>query len=292
LHDEVKAFISKRSSVQDNKHTGTSITGLEASPFLDDTVVDKGQAFEEIVNSMSGLLPLRILASTMPRALETVSFDEFDIPVSQMSNLNPIDKGDHAGLEMGEIKSEDPVFYSQLQSDPFHTRYVVLCARFRLADKLRMQSLTLTRRSTATHRFPGGESYCDLLRRLNSMVIDIEQQVVPVVVVSHVSTLQCLMAYFRNTNVKKCMLAKVPMHTVIKFEPARGGGWQESWHPLVSKENCPVQMTAATSSSEFSAISAEDTETAEAPIWWGESANTSPTVTPKSPCRKHVANSP
>jgi hypothetical protein len=120
-------------------------------------------------------------------------------------------------------------------------------------------------------------------------VIDIEQQVVPVVVVSHVSTLQCLMAYFRNTNVKKCMLTEVPMHTVIKFEPARGGGWQESWHPLSSKENSPEQMTAVTSESEFSAMSAE--ETAE-PIWWGESAKMSPTVPPKSPRRKQVFNSP
>lgn len=128
LHDEVKAFISKRRSVQDNKHTGTSMSGLEASPFLDDAV-DKGKAFEEIVNSMSGLLPLRILASTMPRALETVSFEEFDIPVSQMSNLNPIDKGDFAGLEMDGVKNEDPSLYSQLQSDPFHTRYVFCVLR-------------------------------------------------------------------------------------------------------------------------------------------------------------------
>jgi hypothetical protein len=80
--------------------------------------------------------------------------------------------------------------------------------------------------------FPGGESYRDLVQRLNSVVIDVEQQVVPTLVVSHVSILQCLMAYFRNTRVEKCMEIEVPLHTVIKYTPVRGGGWSESQHPL------------------------------------------------------------
>jgi len=70
------------------------------------------------------------------------------------------------------------------------------------------------------------------MSRLISVVIDIEQQVIPTLVVSHVSILQCLMAYFRNTRVEKCMSIEVPLHTVIKFTPVRGGGWSESHHPM------------------------------------------------------------
>jgi len=70
------------------------------------------------------------------------------------------------------------------------------------------------------------------MHRLTSVVIDIEQQVVPTLLVSHVSILQCLMAYFRNTRVEKCMEIEVPLHTVIKFTPVRGGGWSESHHPF------------------------------------------------------------
>ena len=72
------------------------------------------------------------------------------------------------------------------------------------------------------HRFPGGESYRDLMSRLTSVVIDVEQEVVPTLVVSHVSILQCLMAYFRNSRVEQCMSIEVPLHTVIKFTPVRG----------------------------------------------------------------------
>ena len=88
------------------------------------------------------------------------------------------------------------------------------------------------------NRFPGGESYRDLMSRLTSAVIDVEQEVVPTLIVSHVSILQCLMAYFRNTRVEQCMSIEVPLHTVIKFTPVRGGGWSESHHPFYDVPHC------------------------------------------------------
>jgi broad specificity phosphatase PhoE len=74
------------------------------------------------------------------------------------------------------------------------------------------------------------------MHRVSSILIDVEQEVVPTLVVSHVSILQCLMAYFRNTRVEKCMSIEVPLHTVIKFTPVRGGGWSESHHPFYGVE--------------------------------------------------------
>jgi hypothetical protein len=81
-------------------------------------------------------------------------------------------------------------------------------------------------------RFPGGESYKDLIRRLESVVVDLEQQVIPTLIVSHVSTLQMLIAYFRKSPVREAMTIEVPLHTVLKFTPVRGGGWTESQHEL------------------------------------------------------------
>ena len=64
------------------------------------------------------------------------------------------------------------------------------------------------------------------------LTIDLEQQVIPTLVVSHVSVLQMLIAYFRKSPVEEAMQIEVPMHTVLKFTPARGGGWNESHHEL------------------------------------------------------------
>jgi hypothetical protein len=88
---------------------------------------------------------------------------------------------------------------------------------------------------------------------LESIIIDIEQQVIPVLVVSHVSILQTLMAYFRNTPVEKCTSIEVPLHTVIKYTPVRGGGWIESQHPLSPITN--VMVPTVTSESDMSALS-------------------------------------
>jgi hypothetical protein len=71
-----------------------------------------------------------------------------------------------------------------------------------------------------------------LIGRLESVVVDLEQQVIPTLIVSHVSVLQLLIAYFRKTSVKDCMHIEVPLHTVLKFTPARGGGWSETQVPL------------------------------------------------------------
>lgn len=62
--------------------------------------------------------------------------------------------------------------------------------------------------------------------------MDLEQQVIPTLVISHVSVLQMLIAYFRKSPVEEAMQIEVPLHTVLKFTPARGGGWQESSHEL------------------------------------------------------------
>ena len=74
-----------------------------------------------------------------------------------------------------------------------------------------------------------------------------EQQLGLAVAVSHVSVLQVLLSYFRATPIHKCMDIEVPMHTVIKFVPLRGGGWLESQHKLLpdGDEMEPVGIEAA-----------------------------------------------
>lgn len=197
VSEECTKFLITRASIMDMKYTGTSKTGLA-------TPQSKG--------SRSPPFPLQVYTSTMPRATETVRWDEqYDFDVEEMSNLNPLDKGDFGGKELEDIKSLNPTFYRKLEKDAFHTR------------------------------FPGGESYFDLINRLDSVIVDLEQQVTPTLVVSHVSVLQMLIAYFRNSPVKNCMDIEVPLHAVMKFTPARGGGWSESVHQLSpAEEDTPM----------------------------------------------------
>ena len=92
-------------------------------------------------------------------------------------------------------------------------------------------------------------------------MVDFEQQVIPTLIVSHVSILQMLIAYFRNSHVEKAMEIEVPLHTVIQFSPVRGGGWSESQHTLIRNDN------DLGSESESSSISMEVEGGKPQPFW-------------------------
>jgi len=220
MQEEGLDFINRRqmTAFSPDLNTGTSISGMmnrsvSKMNFRKSLDGDFGclstiqseeveEADEDLYVGTDGVTPLPfpcyIMTSTMPRARQTVDWEDMPYPIQMLSNLNPLDKGDFTGQELEDIAVKHPEWYEQLVEDPFYTR------------------------------FPGGECYGDLTSRLESVVVDIEQQVGPVLVVSHVSVLQVLVAYFRNTPVENCTSIALPLNTVLKFTPAKGGGWQES----------------------------------------------------------------
>ena len=68
--------------------------------------------------------PCLVMSSTMPRAIETVSWDKHPFPVKDVTNLNPLDMGDLSGLDQSSIRKEHPIWYNRLEQDPYNTRYV------------------------------------------------------------------------------------------------------------------------------------------------------------------------
>jgi hypothetical protein len=84
-----------------------------------------------------------------------------------------------------------------------------------------------------------------LITRVQSVIIDLEQQVCPCVVVSHVSVLQALVAYFRGSPIEKCMSIEIPIHTVFKFTPVRGGGWVENEEQLIPDDEEDLVASAS-----------------------------------------------
>jgi hypothetical protein len=144
LFEQVQMFLVRRASVQDMSYTGTSVSGLHnpktaaapQPPLNGDNVDDLYQSHHPPRSSSMdasftngagpSTFPCRILTSTMPRATDTVTWEESDndFNIDRMSNLNPLDKGDFAGMELDEIKELNPEWYAKLARDPFLTRYV------------------------------------------------------------------------------------------------------------------------------------------------------------------------
>ena len=88
-------------------------------------------------------------------------------------------------------------------------------------------------------RYPGGESFSDLVRRLEPVLFDIEASVDPVLVLSHATPCRALRAYFVGCEVEKCMGAATSpstralaneAHSAVELLPKVGGGWLERIH--------------------------------------------------------------
>ncbi|KAL7993151.1 putative histidine phosphatase superfamily, clade-1 [Plasmopara halstedii] len=85
-----------------------------------------------------------VMTSTLPRAVQTADFLPYGKRM-QMATLNPLDKGECYGMTMDQMKDQMPEAFAAYEKDPWRTR------------------------------FPGGESYQDLMMRLEPVLIDIEQ---------------------------------------------------------------------------------------------------------------------
>jgi len=83
------------------------------------------------------------------------------------------------------------------------------------------------------YRYPRGESYLDIIDRLEPVIFELERQRDPVVVVAHQAVLRCLYSYFGNLEPHSVPFLKIPLHEVIEIIP-RAYGCSEKRHALMA----------------------------------------------------------
>jgi broad specificity phosphatase PhoE len=108
--------------------------------------------------------PSAVWTSTLRRTIQTARPLGAAWPQVQWRALDEIDAGACEGLTYAEIKAAQPDEYAA-----------------RTQDKLR-------------YRYPRGESYLDVIQRLEPVIIEIERQRSPVLIVAHQAVLRCLYA--------------------------------------------------------------------------------------------------
>jgi broad specificity phosphatase PhoE len=144
--------------------------------------------------------PCRLWTSSMKRTIETarhiphpVIRSEDGSPWEQMMprvfrNLDEIFAGEYEGMTYSEIE-----------------KAAEQEARLRKVDKL-------------GYRYPRGESYYDLISRLNVLVHDLELYHEPLLIVSHQATLRVMYAYLKGIPRTEAPGLEIPLHTVIRIE--------------------------------------------------------------------------
>jgi len=147
--------------------------------------------------ALAKFLPVRaedpplVWTSTLKRAIQTARHLPWD--KSELRALDEIHAGICEGMTYSQIERQMP--------DEFNAR-----AR----DKLR-------------YRYPRGESYEDVIQRLEPIIINLERERHSVLVVAHNAVIRALYAYFMDWPPEVCPHLDVPLHTLIELSPTAYG---------------------------------------------------------------------
>ena len=118
------------------------------------------------------------------RTQETAA--HIEAPKHIEASLGEICAGDHDDMTYEEIAEKFPVEFA-----------------LRDADKL-------------CYRYPGGESYMDVVTRIQPIIQTIKDQD-SLLIISHQATIRCLLTILLGYNIQDLPYLKVPLHTVIKL---------------------------------------------------------------------------
>jgi len=165
-----------------------------------DVVID-----EETGESITKVVPARLWTSTMRRTRETAKFierptirqtwdngDTIDWvqmrPVARR-NLDDLYAGACDGMTYAEIEEKFPEEFERRQKD-------------RLA-----------------YRYPRGESYLDVILRLEPLAHEMERTREPLLIIGHQGILRILYAYFMGLSRAEAPYVQIPLGTVVKLSP-------------------------------------------------------------------------
>jgi len=79
------------------------------------------------------------------------------------------------------------------------------------------------KRDKLNYRYPQGESYMDVVQRLEPVILELERIAAPVLVVCHRAVARCLYSYFLDEPPEAIPHLDVPLHTVMKLQPKAYG---------------------------------------------------------------------
>jgi len=148
---------------------------------------DRGEKYAGALNTFISSLQLPGLQVWTTQYRRTQLTGRYiDAPKVVQPLLGEISAGEHDNMTYEEIAEKFPVEFAM-----------------RDADKL-------------CYRYPGGESYLDVVERVGSLMKTISSSH-NLLIISHQATLRCLLAMLLDCPLEELPYLKVPLHTVIKL---------------------------------------------------------------------------
>ncbi|KAL1668347.1 6-phosphofructo-2-kinase-domain-containing protein [Schizophyllum commune] len=189
----------KPRSVFFSRH-GESVYNVEGKIGGDSPLSERGMkyasALPELIRKNIGDQPLTVWTSTLRRTIQTAQ--NLPYPKLTWKSLDELDAGVCDGMTYEEIEVAYPDDFANRDEDKFNYRY------------------------------RGGESYRDVVVRLEPVIMELERQD-NILIIGHQAILRCLYAYYHNLPQEDLPYIKIPLHTVIKLTPKAYGCEEERY---------------------------------------------------------------
>ncbi|EMC95396.1 hypothetical protein BAUCODRAFT_72087 [Baudoinia panamericana UAMH 10762] len=179
----------KPRSIWISRH-GESMYNLSGQIGGDANLSSRGEQYAkllpEMVKKSAGDLPLTVWTSTLKRTAQTARY----LPYEKLSwkALDELDSGVCDGLTYAEIEAQYPQDFKARDEDKYNYRYL------------------------------GGESYRDVVIRLEPIIMELERSE-NILIVTHQAVLRCIYAYFMGSSQEQSPWMEVPLHCLIKLTP-------------------------------------------------------------------------
>ncbi|XP_041486684.1 6-phosphofructo-2-kinase/fructose-2,6-bisphosphatase 3 isoform X1 [Microtus oregoni] len=190
----------------------------------DSGLSSRGKKFANALSKFveeQNLKDLRVWTSQLKSTIQTA--EALRLPYEQWKALNEIDAGVCEELTYEEIRDTYPEEYALREQDKYYYRY------------------------------PTGESYQDLVQRLEPVIMELERQE-NVLVICHQAVLRCLLAYFLDKSAEEMPYLKCPLHTVLKLTPVAYGCRVESIYLNVESVSTHRERSEAVKIQHFASV--------------------------------------
>ncbi|KAJ5743558.1 hypothetical protein N7533_008428 [Penicillium manginii] len=160
----------------------------------DSNISERGEAYARALPSLLRKSGIVIWTSTLKRTIQTARHLKAETGFEKLEwkALDELDSGVCDGLTYEEIADKYPEDFKARDDDKYNYRY------------------------------RGGESYRDVVIRLEPIIMELERSE-NVIIVTHQAVLRCIYSYFLNVPQEKSPWMEVPLHTLIKLTPRAYG---------------------------------------------------------------------
>lgn len=154
----------------------------------------------QMVRESGAPLKMNLWTSTLQRTIQTARHlvEETEYTKLEWKALDELDAGVCDGLTYAQVEDKYPEDFKARDADKYNYRY------------------------------RGGESYRDVVIRLEPIIMELERSE-NIMIVTHQAVLRCIYAYFMKVPMERSPWMEVPLHTLIRLTPKAYGTHEERW---------------------------------------------------------------